>query len=87
MALNLTGSAVKELYAPILNQSAIFVGCVIGFLDVSVNTTAEPLPGRLDIILDLEMVESYEESRLVIVLVCIFFGKRIYAPDYYNWIR
>jgi hypothetical protein len=41
---------------PILNQSAIFVGSVVGFLNVLKYTPPAPPPCRLDIISDLEMV-------------------------------
>jgi len=41
---------------PILNQSAIFVGVVVGFQNVLKYTPPEPPPCRLDIIFDLEMV-------------------------------
>jgi hypothetical protein len=39
---------------PLLNQSGIFVGIVVGFLNVLSYTPAEPSPFRLDIISDLE---------------------------------
>jgi len=41
---------------PFLNQSAIFVGFVVGFLNVLPYTLAELPPSRLNIIFDLEMV-------------------------------
>src|SRR5450759_4026531 len=50
------------LLIPILNQSAIFVGSVVGFLNVFVRNGLKPflttrlLTCRLDIIFDLEMV-------------------------------
>jgi hypothetical protein len=40
---------------PFLNQSAIFVGSGVGFLNVFSYMPAEPPPRRLDIIFDLEM--------------------------------
>jgi hypothetical protein len=45
--------AFSEVKKPFLNQSAIFVGFVVGFLNVFSYTPAEP-PCRLDIIFDLE---------------------------------
>jgi hypothetical protein len=41
---------------PILNQSAIFVGSVVGFLNVCTQYASSPPPCRLNIIFDLEMV-------------------------------
>jgi hypothetical protein len=43
---------------PIINQSAIFVGSVVGFLNVRKKYASSPSPCRLDIIFDLEMVLS-----------------------------
>jgi len=40
---------------PLLNQSAIFVGSVVGFLSVWYKYASSPPPCRLDIIFDLEM--------------------------------
>jgi hypothetical protein len=40
---------------PILNQSAIFVGSVVSFLNVFKHTPPEPPPCRLDIIFDLKL--------------------------------
>jgi len=44
--------------SPILNQSAIFVGSVVGFLNVLKYTPPVPPSCRLDIIFDLELVLS-----------------------------
>jgi hypothetical protein len=48
-----------KLPLPFPNQSAIFVGIVVGFLNVLSYTPAEPTPRRLDIIFDLEMKFHY----------------------------
>jgi hypothetical protein len=40
---------------PILNQSAIFVGSVVSFLNVFKYTPPKPPPCRLDIIFDLKL--------------------------------
>jgi hypothetical protein len=45
---------VSKIKEPFLNQSAIFVGVVVGFLNVFSYTPAELPPCRLDIIFDLE---------------------------------
>jgi len=44
---------------PLLNQSAICVGSVVGFLNVWHHTPASPLPCRLDIIFDLKAALFY----------------------------
>jgi hypothetical protein len=49
---------------PLLNQSAICVGSVIGFLNVWHHTPASPLPCRLDIIFDLKAALFYFYYRL-----------------------
>jgi hypothetical protein len=41
---------------PLIKQSAIFVGVVGGFLNVSLKYASSPPPSRLDIIFDLEVV-------------------------------
>ena len=50
------GAVFYMLLYQILNPSAIFVGVVVGFLNVCTQYASSPSPSRLDIIFDLEMV-------------------------------
>ncbi|MFH1080981.1 MAG: hypothetical protein V1766_12115 [Pseudomonadota bacterium] len=47
----------EKILIPFLNQSAIFVGSVVGFLNVCTYALSPP-PCRLDIIFDLEMEQD-----------------------------